>query len=297
MRKIFTIALMICALHCIAQQSSQQPSLLRGDKSITMQSIKEQVQHLAADSLEGRLAGTKGAHTAADFLCAELRKSGYTPTIQPFADSLQNILCKFDGADTSLVVIVGAHYDHLGVDSLGDVYNGADDNASGVAAVLQIAHAFRASRLKPAHTVVFALWDGEEKGLRGSKYFVKNCIADSSKVLYYMNFDMIGRDSDPARPQQFSYMYTERTPHFRLWLADAINIYSLRLKPDYSPWDNPISGSDNANFARRGIPIVWYHTGGHPDYHKVTDTPEKLNWDKLLDIIRSAYFVAWQMAQ
>ena len=103
-----------------------------------------------------------------------------------------------EGNTPQEIVVVGAHYDHLGMDGnlVGDaIYNGADDNASGVAAVLQIAQAFLATGVQPARTVIFALWDGEEKGLLGPAYFVQS-FREMAHIKGYLNFDMIGRNSD-----------------------------------------------------------------------------------------------------
>ena len=164
---------------------------------------------------------------------------------------MSNVLGTIPGERPDEYVIVGAHFDHLGVDETlanDRIYNGADDNASGVSAVLQIARAFLATGQKPLRTVIFAFWDGEEKGLLGSKYFVQSC-PFISQVKGYLNFDMIGRNNKPEQPQHVVYFYTAAHPVFGNWLKQDIARYSLRLQPDYRAWDRPTGGSDNASFA------------------------------------------------
>ena len=195
-------------------------------------------------------------------------------------------------------MIVGAHYDHLGIDPLIDgdkIYNGADDNASGVSAVLQIARAFLATGKQPERTVIFAFWDGEEKGLLGSEAFAQSC-PFIKNIKGNLNFDMIGRNTNEANPQHVDYFYTEAHPAFGEWLNNDIKTYNLNLKPEYRPWDRPVGGSDNASFAKRDIPVIWYHTNGHPDYHQPSDHTDKINWDKVVDITKASFLNMWNLA-
>ncbi|MGL5272632.1 MAG: M28 family metallopeptidase, partial [Phocaeicola sp.] len=187
---------------------------------------------------------------------------------------------------------------HLGIDPMlaGDkIYNGADDNASGVSAVLQIAKAFLATGEQPERTVIFAFWDGEEKGLLGSKYFVQS-FPGIKKVKGYLNFDMIGRNNNDANPTHVVYFYTEANPSFGEWLKNDIKKYNLNLTPNYRPWDKPVGGSDNASFALLDIPIIWYHTDGHADYHMPSDHSDKINWDKVVNITKASFLNLWNLA-
>ena len=103
----------------------------------------------------------------------------------------------------------------------------------------------------------FAFWDGEEKGLLGSKYFAQT-FPQIKQVKGYLNFDMIGRNNDESRPWHVVYFFTKGTPAFGEWLKEDIEHYNLNLQPDYRAWDNPVGGSDNETFAKLGIPIMWY---------------------------------------
>ena len=160
---------------------------------------------------------------------------------------------------------------------------------------MQIARAFVASGKQPERNVIFAFWDGEEKGLLGSKYFVQTC-PFISRIKGYLNFDMIGRNNKPQQPEHVVYFYTAAHPVFGDWLKEDIKKYGLRLSPDYRAWDNPVGGSDNGSFAKAGIPIIWYHTDGHPDYHQPSDHADRLNWDKIVEITKASFLNMWKMA-
>lgn len=304
----------------------------RGYNTINQATAEAHIGFLAADELQGREAGYESGRIARNYVESQLKAIGIEPYDgesfrQPFEafraerqkkgryqvhpDSiallkegvhqrlaLTNILGKIEGKNPDEIVIIGAHYDHLGVDPLleGDrIYNGADDNASGVAAVLQIARAFVASGIQPERTVIFALWDGEEKGLLGSEYFVLN-YPDLSKIKGYLNFDMIGRNNREDVPEHVVYFYTEAHPAFEQWLRSDIAERGLNLKPDYRAWDRPVGGGDQGSFAKRDIPIIWYHTDWHPDYHMPSDHADQINWPKTVDITRAAYLNLWNLA-
>lgn len=305
----------------------------KGLDVINKSTAEAHIGFLASDELEGREAGFRGGRIAGDYIVANLKSLGIEPLegnyYHPFEAyhlerqkkgarwqvdpdsiaviqqsgahqklSLKNIIGKIEGKNPDEIVIVGAHYDHLGIDPMlqGDqIYNGADDNASGVSAVLQIAKAFLATGQQPERTILFAFWDGEEKGLLGSKAFVQS-FPGIKNVKGYLNFDMIGRNSNEANPTHVDYFYTEAHPAFGQWLKDDIKEYGLRLTPEYRPWDNPVGGSDNGPFAKVGIPIIWYHTNAHPDYHQPSDHTERINWDKVVDITKASFLNMWDMA-
>jgi len=321
----------ICCLSFALSLHAQSPQE-KGLQSINRASAEAIVGFLADDELQGREAGTHGARIAARYLASRLKEAGIAPLYkdsyyQPFEachkerqqrgrwhvhpDSIatlkqgthrilqmNNVLGAIPGERTDEYVIVGAHFDHLGTDETlanDRIYNGADDNASGVSAVLQIARAFLATGQKLLRTVIFAFWDGEEKGLLGSKYFVQSC-PFISQVKGYLNFDMIGRNNKPEQPQHVVYFYTAAHLAFGNWLKQDIARYDLKLQPDYRSWDRPVGGSDNASFALLDIPIIWYHTDGHPDYHQPSDHAERLNWEKVVEISKASFLNVWNLA-
>lgn len=316
----------------VSLEMQAQSPLEKGLQSINQDKAEAIVEFLADDNLLGREAGQAGSRIVARYLASELKEAGIAPFLddtyyQPFEacaverqqkgrwqvhpDSLArlkqgthrslklaNVLGWIPGERKDEYVIIGAHFDHIGYDPTlaGDqIYNGADDNASGVSAALQIARAFAASGKKPLRNVIFAFWDGEEKGLLGSKYFVQSC-PFIQQIKGYLNFDMIGRNNKPDQPKHVVYFYTEAHPAFGQWLKEDIQKYGLELEPDYRAWNHPIGGSDNGSFALRDIPIIWYHTDGHPDYHQPSDHADRINWEKLTDITRAAFLNMWNLA-
>ena len=311
-----------------------QKPIQKGLESIDKKSAEAHIYFLADDELEGRESGFQGGRIARNYIVSQLRQYGIAPLfpngyLQHFsayrADSqskenkrytvtdsiikrlkttshyrleMANILGVIKGKRAGEYVIVGAHYDHLGKDvylSDDQIYNGADDNASGVSAVLQLAKAFKTSGEQPERTIIFAFWDGEERGLLGSQHFTDNC-SFLNQIKGYLNYDMIGRNNRPEQPNYFVYFYTASHPKFGDWLKEDINRYNLDLQPDYRAWDNPVGGSDNGSFAIHKIPIIWFHTDGHPDYHKPTDHADLLNWEKLLEITKASYLIMWKLA-
>lgn len=303
----------------------------KGLNTINRSSAEATIGFLASDELQGREAGFHGSYFSSEYIASILQWMGIQPLNESYFQSfdayrkerqkkgrlevhpdsvaklkqevhqklsMRNVLAMIPGKNTKEYVIVGAHFDHLGIDPALDgdqIYNGADDNASGVSAVLQIARAFLASGQQPERNVIFAFWDGEEKGLLGSKYFVQTC-PFVSQIKGYLNFDMIGRNNKPEQPKHVVYFYTAAHPSFGDWLKKDIKKYGLQLEPDYRAWDNPVGGSDNGTFAKAGIPIIWYHTDGHPDYHQPSDHADRLNWDKIVEITKASFLNMWKMA-
>lgn len=243
--------------------------------SISVEAARAHIGFLASDCLQGRKAGENGSRVAAAYIESMLRQYGIRPLNaeyrQPFDITLKftwkkdsvnmklaNVIGMIPGRKSDEYVIVGAHFDHVGIGTPVDgdsIYNGADDNASGVSAVLQIARAFAESGIQPERNVIFAFWDGEELGLHGSAYFVRTC-PFLDKIKGYLNFDMIGRNNKPDIPQYVVYFYSDTKPVFGEWLKHDIAEYGLRLIPDYRPSDKSIGGSDNVSFARKDIPII-----------------------------------------
>lgn len=322
---------LLLALLLVGNITFAQSPIERALNTINRSSAEATINFLASDELQGREAGVHGSRVTSEYIVSLLQWMGVSPLadsyFQPFDAyrkerqkkgrlevhpdsiaklkqevhqklSMRNVLGMIPGKNTKEYVIVGAHFDHLGIDPVLDgdqIYNGADDNASGVSAVLQIARAFLASGQQPERNVIFAFWDGEEKGLLGSKYFVQTC-PFLSQIKGYLNFDMIGRNNKPQQPKQVVYFYTAAHPVFGDWLKEDIRKYGLQLEPDYRAWKNPIGGSDNGSFAKVGIPIIWYHTDGHPDYHQPSDHADRLNWDKIVEITKASFLNMWKMA-
>ena len=329
MKKHYLFVILCCFSYLT---NHAQTPVEKGLNSINRTTAEAYIGFLASDELEGRESGYHGSKVAAQYIASILKDMGVSPLngnyFQPFDAyrkerqkkgrfevhpdsiaklkqevhqklSMANVLGMIPGKNSQEYVIVGAHYDHLGIDTAlnGDqIYNGADDNASGVSAVLQIAKAFIASGQQPERNVIFAFWDGEERGLLGSKYFVQSC-PFILQVKGYLNFDMIGRNNRPEQPNHVVLFYTTNNPSFEKYSQEDIKKYNLQLEPVYRAWQKLLGGSDNDSFGRvGGIPIIWYHTDGHPDYHQPTDHADRLNWNKVVDITKASFLNMWKLA-
>ncbi len=221
----------------------------------------------------------------------------------------ENAVGFLEGSDPVLkkeVLVFTAHYDHLGIGSDGAIYHGADDDGSGTTAVLEIAKAFAANPERPKRSILFMTVTGEEKGLLGSLYYTNHPIIPLEETVADLNTDMIGR-VDPnheGSPDSSHYVYVigadKLSPELRATLERA-NRETVNFNLDYK-YDDPndpeqfYRRSDHFNFARKGIPIAFFFSGVHKDYHRPTDTVEKINFGKMANTIRLIYMTGWDVA-
>jgi hypothetical protein len=220
----------------------------------------------------------------------------------------ENVLGYLEGTDPKLkdeVLVVSAHYDHIG--KRGDnVFNGADDNGSGTTTVLEVAEAFVTAKkqgMGPRRSVLFLLVSGEEKGLLGSEYYASHPIFPLANTIADINVDMVGRvDDKHADNPEYIYVIGSDRLSTELHL---INEYAnkeytqLELDYTYNAEDDPnryYYRSDHYNFAVKGIPSIFFFNGTHADYHQATDTVEKINFEKMEKIGRLVFHTAWQLA-
>lgn len=294
-----------------------QSALEKGLYSINKQDAEKYIGILAGDSLQGRKAGEVGGLMASEFLKNTLEGMGIQPWngsyYKPFVSAsrkslnMRNVVGCIQGKYADEIVIIGAHYDHLGImkNSTNDsIYNGADDNASGVSAILQIAKAFLESGEQPRRTVLFALWDGEEMGLLGSFHFVEDYynsvpvfpLLSAPTIKGYINCDMIGRNKTELDITHVVSFFSPEKPEFGEWIKNDIEKYRLNLTPEVRPMNEVPGGSDHIPFQQKGVPVIFYNTDLHPDYHKPSDHADKINYDKVVDITKIAYLNLWNMA-
>lgn len=230
---------------------------------------------------------------------------------------MHNILAIVEGrGGSSEMVVVGAHMDHDGIDDAGRIYNGADDNASGTAAVLAMAAAFAraaAEGARPARAVVFALWNGEEKGELGAEHYAGHPIP-ARRIVANLNLDMIGRDEeipDPADPRYRGFEKTAASQN-----KNVVHVLGYTYSPDLARvaelandtirltirqnYDHGAQGfirrSDNWPFLQRGVPALFLTTGLHPDYHTPDDDTGRIDFAKLERITELAARIAWMAA-
>lgn len=294
-----------------------QSSIEKGLESINKQDAEKYIGILASDSLEGRKPGEPGGIKAGEYIKNTYVELGIKPWrkdyFQPFestsfrssGNQMRNVLGYIRGKNANEVVIIGAHYDHLGIRKTpidnDSIFNGADDNASGVSAVLQVAKAFAASGERPERTIIFALWDGEEMGLLGSFYFVEDYFTNipppmlsAPAIKGYINCDMIGRNKNDDPTHVIAYYSTEKP--FGEWIVNDVEEYNLNLTPDFPSMDDMSGGSDHFPFMQKGVPFIFFFTDLHKDYHKVTDHADKINYDKVTEISKVAFLNLWRMA-
>lgn len=214
-----------------------------------------------------------------------------TTNVETIKRNGNNVVAMIDNPNTDKVVVIGAHYDHLGLGQDGnslhpgtghDIHNGADDNASGTAAVIELARMLKQSKLKN-NDYVFINFSGEELGLIGSKYFVENATIDTSKVNYMINMDMIGR-YQPEKGMEISGIGTSPQAF------GFINNYSfngIKIKPGQSG----TGPTDHTSFYYANIPVLNFFTGTHEDYHKPTDDADKVNFKDMTTIVQMIYSI------
>jgi len=208
----------------------------------------------------------------------------------------RNVIGVIEGKDPEQIIVLGAHYDHLGQRN-GYIWNGADDNASGTVGVMTIAKACMEAGVQPEKTLVFAAWTGEEKGLLGSRYFVDHPYSSLEDIVLNLNFDMISRDDkDDTLKNKFGITFSESYPVMKEIGEKNVTDYSLNLDVNYRPSKGGYGGSDHAPFSQKDIPFCFYMSGFHTDYHQPSDHIEKVNWEKLLNIIKLGYLNAWDLS-
>lgn len=208
----------------------------------------------------------------------------------------RNVVGFFPGSDPEKkkeVVIFSAHYDHVGVDEKGEIFNGSDDNASGTSALLEIAEAF-GDGPKPARSVAFLWVSGEEKGLLGSKWFSDHVsLPEGYKIVADINIDMVSRNDGKSIGLTPSKSHPSHS-NLATLAEESAKAEGLEIKYDA---DQYFGRTDSANFARKGIPVVFFFSGLHEDYHKATDDVEKADFEKAARVARAAYRLGWQVAQ
>ncbi|KOF03870.1 peptidase M28 [Roseivirga seohaensis subsp. aquiponti] len=275
------------------------------DKEIRT-SIEKDIAYLADDKLEGRAIGTEGEQLAAEYIAAAFKKYGLEPKgtdgyMQPFnvkkatnpheeavigdaegGITGRNVVGYIDnGAENT--VVIGAHFDHLGYGEEGSLYrgekaihNGADDNASGTAAMIQLARILKNKGKDKNY--LFMAFSGEENGLWGSNYFSKNSTIDLGSVDYMINMDMVGRMNEE---KTLAINGVGTSP---VWMdkIEAANTDTLKLVTS----ESGIGPSDHTSFYLQDLPVLHFFTGQHEDYHRPSDDADKINYHGIVKVVR-----------
>ena len=212
--------------------------------------------------------------------------------------SARNVVAYLPGSHKKLAkeaVIYSAHMDHMGTRVDGDAFNGADDNASGSSALLDIAQAF-AKEGAPKRSVIFLAVSGEELGLWGSEYYSDNPTWPLPRLVANINIDMIGRATELSGVDEISVTPSHSHPEYSTLVRSSLGI-ARKLGIGFTNGDRYYRRSDHYNFARKGVPVVFYCDGEHEDYHKVTDHADKLDYGKMEGVARLAYWTGWEAAE
>jgi Zn-dependent M28 family amino/carboxypeptidase len=317
---LYTSAL---ALVLAPQVACSQRVPTRGEAAITEALIKRHIDVIADDSMLGRNTPSRGLDLTAAYIAAQFKRLGLkpggdsnsyiqryplgkpgAPTPRPPAgldhdpNSAPNAVGILPGTDPALrdeYIVVSAHMDHVGVNSAhpkDSIWNGADDDASGTAGVLALAEAFATAPTK--RSIVFLTVSGEEHGLWGSAWFAANPPVPIGKIVANLNLDMIGRnwkDSIVVIGQEHSDLGATL-----MKVAAAHPELGITPIPDPWPQENFFGRSDHYNFARRGVPALFFFNGTHVDYHQPSDSPDKIDAEKESRIVKLIYHVGVAVA-
>lgn len=271
---------------------------------IKKEQLEKHVYFLASDNMKGRATGSKEVKKAARYIEKHFKKYGLTPMgedkyRQAFEARVRRVVVKdsirtaeniigFLNNDAPFTIVIGAHYDHLGygidggsLDSLGigQIHNGADDNASGVAGLIELARHYTSNGIQEGYNILFIAFGAEELGLIGSKYYVEHPTIPLENTNWMLNMDMIGRYTPDNGLAIIGYGTSDGfAPIFKDVESD-IKYFTSR---------DGSGGSDQTSFYRKNIPVLFFHTGGHPDYHAPGDDAEKIEYDAMQSILNLA---------
>lgn len=331
MKKIIILLILVISIKLSAQDN------VKYSETILAKDLEKHLSVLASDSLEGRETGKQGQKMAADYIMNHFKNIGVPPykantyyqkyTVKngrhickcsdcdvDFFSKIfnkkkyingENVLAFIEGTDLKKeIIVISAHYDHLGIHD-GEVYNGADDDGSGTSAALELAEAFMIAKKEgkgPRRSILVMCVSGEEKGLLGSKFYTDNPIYPLKNTIANLNIDMIGRIDDWHENGEYVYLIGSDMLSTELHnISEQINKEYIGLELDYTfnTEDDPNQyyyRSDHYNFAKNNIPVIFYFNGVHEDYHKTTDDIEKIDFQKMEKIGRLVFLTAWELA-
>ena len=284
--------------------AAEKKDQVKALNTIDRKQLQKHVDVLADDTFEGRAAGSRGGQAAAGYLVEQLQKIGLAggaleeKYYQPFSDGSRNILAIIPGSDNRLkneIIMVGAHYDHVGYGKrsnsygpLGYIHNGADDNASGVAGLLELGEALKQLPQSPRRTILLAFWDDEEQGMLGSKHWVTDPTSDLKQIKFMINVDMIGR----LRENRMEIIGTRTASGLRHWISERNQRSNLEL---LFKW-NLKADSDHHTFFKQNIPVLMLHTGLHDNYHRPSDDSNTINAAGLEQVSRFLFELTTDLA-
>lgn len=330
MKKILYVASALAFIACgsskdAPKEDANVDQAAKYAETITAKDLGTHLFIYASDEFEGRETGEPGQKKAVEYLKnfyvgqnipSAIGGDDYFQEVPSewlnknarrgkFNDS-ENVVAFIKGTEKpDEIVVISAHLDHEGIKD-GKVYNGADDDGSGTVALLEIAEAFKMAAdagKGPKRSVLFLHVTGEEKGLLGSKYYTENPIFPIANTVCDLNIDMVGRIDDRHKDDP-NYVYLIGSDKLSTELhniSEEVNKKYTKINLDYKYNDENDPNryyyrSDHYNFAQYNVPIIFYFNGTHADYHKHTDTPDKINYELLENRTRLVFYTAWEVA-
>jgi len=331
MKKIILFgSIFILITSCGAKKSLATPTLSPDDlvnkykNTITADDLRTHLMIVASDDMEGRQTGSEGQKKAGKYLISQYKdnnisfpkgaKNYYQDIPATFLNAKyggnlsdsENIWAFIEGTEKpDEIVVISAHYDHIGIEN-GEIFNGADDDGSGTVALLEIAQAFAMAKKEghgPKKSILFLHVTGEEHGLHGSRYYSENPLFPLANTIADVNIDMIGRRDDLHKDDN-NYVYLIGSDYLSTDLyniCEDANKKFVNLKIDYKFNDKNDSNrfyyrSDHYNFAKHNIPVVFLFNGVHEDYHKKTDEVSKIEFDALTKRTQLGFAIVWELA-
>lgn len=284
---LFLLVLTVFAAPVLAQTAASKPAAPTS-KVISASALLRDIQTLSADDMEGRGIGTKGGAKAREYIVKRFKESGIAPFKNDYLQLFEfanRAGTKFSGTNVvgyiegkkfkDKYIVVTAHYDHVGIQK-GEIYNGADDDASGTSALFAIAEYFKKN--KPQHTIIFAAFDGEESGLRGSKAFVEKPPVALASIILNLNMDMIAHNDVNELYAVGTYAYPQLKPTLdQVAKMSKVKLLFGHEGPNVSKSDDWTNQSDQGSFNNVKIPFIYFGVEDHEDYHKPTDDFVNIN--------------------
>ena len=332
MKKFFLLPLSVVIFSCSGTHSASQDKsganetkvVTKYMNTIVADDLKALLYTVASDEMEGRDTGSPGQKKAGEYIISKYKSFGVSfpkgaqnfyqkvpsefmaRAFSPKLPDSENIWAFIEGSEKpEEILVISAHYDHVGMKN-GEVYNGADDDGSGTVALLEIAQAFAEAKKDghgPKRSILFLHVTGEEHGLHGSRYYSENPLFPIANTIADLNIDMIGR-RDVEHKDNGNYVYvigSDRLSTDLHNINEEANKKYTKLMLDYKFNDRKDPNqfyfrSDHYNFAKKGIPIIFYFNGVHADYHQPGDTPDKIEYDLLEKRTQLAFVTAWELA-
>lgn len=296
---LIIVILSAFVISCKSETEKTTPLVYKFTTNLILDDIKK----LSSDEFEGRKTSTLGATKAKDYIRERFKKLNVIPLLesfeQPFSFTQRekdynavNVLGLIKGTEhTDKYIVLSAHYDHLGI--INDkIFNGADDNASGVAALFAFAEYFKTH--PPKHNVILASFDAEELGLKGAYHFADNSIIDLNKIVLNLNFDMISRSDS----KELYAVGTRYSQPLKETISSFDNIDGVELLIGHEGLDNLddwTNSSDHAAFHKKNIPFIYFGVPDHKDYHKSTDVYESIDQQFTINAIQTLLNVFTQL--